>query len=275
MHDILIPVIIVAVIGLIAGIILTVLSKVLYVAVDEKQAAIRDVLPGANCGACGFKGCDDYAKALAGENPPAANLCLPGAGGTAEAIAEVLGIKAEAVEKKVAVVRCGGSAEVTDTIMTYGGVQSCIAAKQFYGGQWACSHGCLGLGDCVSVCEYGALSVVNGLAVVDRDLCMACGLCVKTCPNHVITIAPASKQVYVGCNSPQAGAKVIKTCKEGCIGCRKCEKVCKFEAITVENNLASIDFDKCKNCGLCAKECPTHAIKDLRIRHILSGVCGE
>lgn len=264
MTTILIPVAIVAVIGLIAAIILTVLSKILYVPVDERQAAIREVLPGANCGACGFAGCDDYAAALAKDSSLSTTLCAPGATAVAEAIAGILGVEAGTVDPKAAFVMCAGNKEVTNTIMTYEGVQTCKAAKQFFGGQWSCSYGCLGLGDCRDVCQYGAIRIIDGLAVVNQELCVGCGMCEKACPNGIITIASKKNLVYVKCNSHDPGPATRKACTAGCIGCGKCAKICKFEAITVENGLARIDFDKCKNCGLCEKECPTHAIVNLR-----------
>lgn len=264
MTTILIPIAIVAVIGLIAAIILTILSKILFVPVDETQAAIREVLPGANCGACGFAGCDDYAGALAKDHTLSTTLCTPGAAAVAEAIAGILGVEAGAVDPKVAFVMCGGNKEVTDTIMTYEGVKTCKAAKQFFGGQWSCTYGCLGLGDCRDVCQYGAIRIVDGLAVINRDLCVGCGMCEKACPNGIITIASKKSLVYVKCNSHDPGAQTRKACSVGCIGCGKCAKTCKFDAITVENGLAKIDFEKCKNCGLCEKECPTHAIANLR-----------
>ena len=135
-----------------------------------------------------------------------------------------------------------------------------------FGGVNVCSHGCLGFGDCEAVCAYGAISVCDGVAVVNRELCVGCGMCEKACPNQVIRIAPAKNKVIVHCNSTDPGAKTRKACTNGCIGCKKCEKVCKFEAVTIENNLAAIDPEKCKNCGLCAKECPTGAIINLRAK---------
>lgn len=261
-----VPVILVVVVGLIAGIILTIASKVFFVPVDETVAQVREVLPGANCGACGFAGCDDYAAAIGADRSLSPSLCPVGGAECAAAIASVLGVEATAAEPKVAFVRCKGSTEMTKTIMEYQGVQTCVAAKNFYGGNWACSQGCMGLGDCVEVCEYGAIKICDGVAVVDREACVGCGMCQKACPNSIITIAEKKKLVYVACNSTAPGAKARKACTVACIGCKKCEKSCKFEAIAVENNLARIDFDKCVNCGLCAKECPTNAIANLRVK---------
>ncbi len=260
------PVILVVAVGLIAGIILTIASKVFFVPVDETVAQVREALPGANCGACGFAGCDDYAAAIGADHSLSPSLCPVGGAECAAAIATVLGVEATAAEPKVAFVKCKGNSENTKKIMEYQGVQTCAAAKNFYGGNWACSYGCMGLGDCVSSCQYGAIKVCDGLAVVDREACVGCGMCEKACPNNVITIAEKKKLVYVACNSTAPGAKARKACSVACIGCKKCEKVCKFDAITVENNLAKVDFDKCKNCGLCEKECPTKAITNFRVK---------
>ncbi|MHC1721793.1 MAG: RnfABCDGE type electron transport complex subunit B [Aminipila sp.] len=264
------PVVLLVVMGLISGIVLTIASKVFFVPVDETVSQVREALPGANCGACGFAGCDDYAAAIGEDRSLSPSLCPVGGEETATAIAAILGVEATVAEPKVAFVKCKGSKEMTKTIMEYQGVQTCAAAKTFYGGNWACSHGCMGLGDCVSVCAYNAIKVCDGLAVVDREACVGCGMCEKACPNNVITIAEKKKLVYVACNSTEPGAKARKDCKAACIGCKKCQKACKFEAITVEKNLAKIDFNQCRNCGLCEKECPTKAISNLRVKKATS-----
>ncbi|QAT43940.1 RnfABCDGE type electron transport complex subunit B [Aminipila luticellarii] len=260
------PVILLVVMGLVAGIVLTIASKVFFVPVDETVSQVREVLPGANCGACGFAGCDDYAAAIGADHSLSPSLCPVGGAETASAVASILGVEAAAVEPQVAFVKCKGNNENTKQIMEYKGLQTCAAAKNFYGGNWACAQGCLGLGDCVSVCQYNAIKVCDGVAVVDREACIGCGMCEKACPNHVITIAGKNKLVYVACKSTEPGAKARKICQVACIACKKCEKACKFDAIAVTDNLARIDFDKCRNCGLCEKECPTQAISNLRVQ---------
>lgn len=264
MGSILTPAIIVAVIGLVAGIILTVASKLMYVPVDERVTAIREALPGANCGACGFAGCDDYAAALVDDGSLSTALCPVGGAAVAAEIAGIMGVEAGAVAAKVATVMCAGHYGVTNRIMDTDKIHTCKEAKMFYGGQWACPHGCLGLGDCVTECAYDAIRVINGVAMVDRESCVGCGACAKVCPNHIIDMVSEKSKVYVACKSTAKGAATRKICTSGCIGCKKCEKACKFEAVKIENNLAQIDFDKCKNCGLCAKDCPTGAIMNLR-----------
>ena len=264
MGTIIIPAFIVAVVGLIAAVILTIASKLMYVPVDEKVAAIREVLPGANCGACGFAGCDDYAAAF-GENPALSTaLCPVGGSSIASQIAGILGVDAADAEEKVAMVMCQGNYGVTRQIMEADRIHTCKEAKMFYGGQWACPYGCLGLGDCFNVCKFDAIRIVNGVARIDRDKCVGCGACDDTCPNNIISMVNKKNLVFVACKSMEKGAKTRKTCENGCIGCMKCQKTCKFEAIKVENNVAQVDLEACKNCGLCEKECPTGAIVNYR-----------
>lgn len=264
--NIMTPVIIVVAIGLVAAAILVIASKVFFVPVDETVANLRAELPGANCGACGYAGCDDYANALAEDPSVGASKCPVGGAEVAAKLAEILGVEAGDADPQVAVVRCNGTKDAAKTIMEYDGVKTCAAAKQFFGGMSACPHGCIGLGDCEVVCQYDAIHVCNGVAVVNRDACVGCGMCANVCPNTVIRMQTKKNLVVVQCKSTDKGAVTRKACTNGCIGCKKCEKVCKFDAITVENNLANIDPQKCKNCGLCVKECPTGAIINMRVK---------
>lgn len=266
MMDILIPVLLVVAMGFVFAVILTIASKIFFVPVDETVTNLRAELPGANCGACGFAGCDDYAAALAADPSIGTAKCPVGGADVAVKLAAILGVEAGTAEKEVAVVMCNGNNDAARTLMEYQGLSTCAAAKQLFGGLSACPYGCMGLGDCEAVCQYGAIKVCNGVAVVDRGLCVGCGMCAKACPNNVIRIAPEKNKVIVQCKSKDTGAKTRKVCSNGCIGCKKCEKVCKFEAIKVEDNHAFIDPEKCKNCGLCAKECPTGAIINLRAK---------
>ena len=252
---------VVTVIGLLCAILLALASKAFEVKTNPKTEKIRACLPGANCGACGYAGCDGYAGALADELETNTTLCTPGAAKVASDIADILGVAPAEVTKKVALVHCNGSCENTDKKAEYKGPQSCSAAKLVYGGGGQCVYGCLGLGDCVSVCEYDAIHIVDGVARVDINACTACGRCVKKCPNALIEIIPASKPVAVKCRNMDKGAVARKNCKVACIGCMKCEKVCPTEAIKVENNLSYIDYEKCIACGACAEACPTNAIK--------------
>lgn len=260
------PVLLVVIVGFVFAVILTIASKVFYVPVDETVASIRAELPGANCGACGFAGCDDYAAALGADPSIGTAACPVGGGDLAVKLAEILGVEAGSAEPKVAVVMCNGNKEAAKSIMEYQGPMTCVAAKSLYGGGGSCAHGCIGLGDCEAACPYGAIKICDGVAVVARELCVGCGICANKCPQKVIRIAPAKNKVVVQCHSTEKGAVTRKACTNGCIGCMKCAKACKFDAIVVENNLAMIDPEKCKNCGLCAKECPTNAINNMRAK---------
>lgn len=251
---------IVAALGLLCGLILAIASVLMAVPVDEKVVALREVLPGANCGACGYSGCDGYAEAMA-KGEAAVGLCTPGGDDVAAASGEILGTDAGEVEKKVAVVQCGGCEQATSKRWEYHGIPSCAAAAAFYGGDQACTYGCLGYGDCANACPYNAIVVENGLAQVTKELCVGCGLCAKTCPKSIIELLPAEVGAIVRCSSHDKGAVVRKVCTSGCIGCMKCQKVCEQEAVKIENFLAVIIPDKCIGCGKCAEACPVGCIQ--------------
>lgn len=251
-------VLIISAIGLVFGVILSLASKFFAVPVDERQEKIREALPGANCGACGFSGCDGYAAAINnGSAEP--NLCTAGGESTAKVLSEILGTEVK-TEKKVAFVKCNHSYNKALSDYAYSGAVSCAAAAMLWGGPLSCKFGCMGLGDCVKVCDYGAISIIDGTAVVNRDLCVGCTKCAKVCPKNIIEIVPCSKQPAVACNNKQKGAAARKVCTAACIGCMKCEKACKYGAITVNNNLAHIDTEKCTGCGECVSLCPTKCI---------------
>ena len=259
MNPILTPVLLVVALGFVFAVILTIAAKVFFVPVDETVVKLREALPGANCGGCGFAGCDDYAAALAADPEGVGpNKCPVGGADCAAALAAILGIEAGSAEPQVATVMCNGNKQAAKSLLEYEGIQTCSAASNLFGGMNQCKYGCLGLGDCTRACD--------GVAVVARELCTGCGACAAACPKHVIRIAPAKNKVVVQCHSEDKGAVTRKACSNGCIACGKCAKVCKFEAITIENNHAYIDPEKCKNCGMCAKECPTNAINNMRAK---------
>ena len=258
---ILTAVLIVAVIGLIAGAGLSVASALMAVPKDEKAEEVLGLLPGANCGACGFSGCAGYAAALAAgeaEN----GLCVPGGAEAAANISRALGIEAGDVKRLVAVVHCLGTHDNTSDKIEYQGVNSCAAAMQLFGGVASCSFGCVGLGDCERACPYGAISVCNGASAVDPDLCRGCGLCVKTCPKGIISLVEPGKACVL-CSSRVKGGETRKVCKAGCLGCMRCVKACEYGAITVTDFCASVDYDKCVHCGKCAEVCPAHIVRIL------------
>ncbi len=267
MNPILTPVLLVVALGFVFAVILTIAAKVFFVPVDETVVKLREALPGANCGGCGFAGCDDYASALAADPEGVGpNKCPVGGADCAAALAAILGIEAGSAEPQVATVMCNGNKEAAKSLLEYEGIQSCSAAANLFGGMNQCKYGCLGLGDCTRACNFDAIKICDGVAVVARELCTGCGACAAACPKHVIRIAPAKNKVVVQCHSEDKGAVTRKACSNGCIACGKCAKVCKFEAITIENNHAYIDPEKCKNCGMCAKECPTNAINNMRAK---------
>lgn len=253
---------IVGAVALLLGVALALLNKYFGVEEDGKKREIRACLPGINCGACGFKGCDDYAAALA-EGGAKPNLCIPGAEGVCEELSGILGIEVEPPKDEVAFVACNGTCEATSNKAVYDGISTCRAASMVYGGPEKCLYGCMGYGDCAAVCPSGAISVVDGLAKVDTSLCVGCRLCTETCPKNIITMVPQEAMVVVMCNNKDKGADARKACANACIACRKCEKICPSGAITVEDNLAHIDYGKCVRCGKCAEVCPTHCLKNV------------
>lgn len=261
MNAILIAVIPVAIIGILCAVMLVVASKVMAVKEDERFPKVRECLPGANCGACGFAGCDGYAKALCEDEKTPSNLCVPGGAVCAKEISEVLGVEFKDVEVQAAVVHCLGDCNVTEDRVDYQGMESCAAAKMIFGGKGKCGWGCLGLGDCAKACPEDAICIKDGVAHVKTSLCIGCGVCVKTCPNNLISLRKVQSTTVVVCSNKDKGALTRKACSNGCIGCKKCEKTCEYDAIKVINNLAVIDYEKCTSCGACAEVCTTKCIK--------------
>lgn len=260
MMEILIPIIAVTAIGLICGVGLSIASHVMAVKEDERFPVIRECLPGANCGACGYTGCDGYAKALL-EPGTKTNLCVPGADAVAAKVAQVLGVEAEDVVEQIAIVKCSGNCDATKKKHEYNGISTCKAAKLFYGGNGTCTYGCLGFGDCAAVCPQNAISSEKGIAYIDPTKCIGCGLCAKTCPQGIILLLDDIEKAGVYCSSTAKGADTRKSCSAGCLGCKKCEKNCPHDAVHVENNLAVIDYAKCDGCGTCVAGCPTGVIR--------------
>lgn len=264
--EILLTVAILAVPGLVLGAVLSIVSIIMAVKKDETAEKIENVLPGANCGSCGFSGCSGYAAALSSGATEETSLCSPGGAETAAKIGEILGKSGGEFVRKAAVVRCRGSWDVTSMIMEYRGIESCSASNQLYQGLGACSFGCIGFGDCKTVCEYDAITVKNGVAKVDVKKCVACGKCVKACPKGLIELVPSAEEDRtVLCLNRDKGAATRKICESGCIGCGKCMKACEYGAVTVSNFLARIDYAKCVGCGACEAACPRGCIAEFRL----------
>lgn len=260
--EIIIPVLICLCIAAVCAIILTVSTILFGVKEDEKYLAIRDALPGANCGACGYSGCDGYARALSEGQITETNLCVPGGAKTSEDIASVLGVEAGEAVRVFAYVGCHGTCEATgkDEKHLRDGFSTCKEAAEHWEGENVCTYACIGLGDCAAACPNEAIIVTDGVARVISSLCTGCGLCAKTCPHGTIRMMKEGATVAIGCSNHDKGALTRKMCTNGCIGCTKCARTCPNGAITMENNLPVIDYDKCTACGLCADACPVHVI---------------
>jgi electron transport complex protein RnfB len=250
--------------GCFAAILLAMAARRFAVKVDPRQAALLDVLAGANCGACGYPGCNAYARALvAGTARP--DLCRPGGPETLARIATILDIEVAPGEPQIAVVRCRGDRQQSRAKYDYQGLEDCRAAQKLAFGPKTCPGGCLGLGSCVQHCPFGALSInEQGLAEVDRDRCTGCGLCVSVCPRQVLALAPAGSHIHVQCNSPDAGRKVKNYCHVGCIGCRLCMKTAP-ECFVMEGFLAKVNYGHEKPTAMAdaMERCPHHCIQDL------------
>ena len=259
--DILYPVISVSVPALLFGALLGFAAKRFAVAVDPKVEQIIRVLPGANCGGCGFPGCAMFAEAVAKEEAGYKG-CPVGGASAAAGIAEALGIDATESERKVAFIKCNGKDENVKRNYIYDGPKNCLAASQLAtGGNKSCAYSCIGHGSCKNACHFGAIKIVDSIAEVDEQKCTACGKCVAVCPKKLIELVPVKSKVRVLCNSKDTGKVVRTNCRAGCIGCKACQRACKAEAITVEDNLARVNYEKCTLCKECVNKCPVKAIK--------------
>lgn len=260
MMSIVYAVLVLGVMGLLFGLILAFASKIFAVEVDERIPAVQECLPGANCGGCGYPGCNGLATAIVEGKAPV-NGCPVGGAAAAEKIAKVLGVEVVESEKMIAHVHCSGNCDNVKNRAIYEGIDDCLGALRVANGYKACEYACLGLGTCEKACPFGAIHVVNGVAQVDASKCTACSKCIAACPKHIISLVPEKNAVRVDCSSKAKGKEVMDACAVGCIGCGLCEKTCKFDAIHMENNLPVIDYDKCKGCQMCAKACPRHIIE--------------
>ncbi|MCD4655080.1 RnfABCDGE type electron transport complex subunit B [bacterium] len=258
MNVILITSIILGAISLVAGIILFVASKKFAIHENPLIDEVEELLPGANCGGCGFAGCRAFAEAFV--NTKDTNLsCPPGGSEVTEAIAKKVGIEVKDTAKIVARVKCQGGTN-SKREGEYEGIQTCSAAIISNNVSLVCPYGCMGYGDCQKVCAFDAIKIINNIAVVDEIKCVGCGVCVKACPRKLIELTPFDKRVYVACNSPDKGPQVKKYCSVGCIGCKLCDRACEFEAINYKPFLASVNPDNCTECMACVEKCPTKTI---------------
>ncbi|ATZ61389.2 MAG: RnfABCDGE type electron transport complex subunit B [Methanosarcinales archaeon Met12] len=249
-----------SVLGIICSAVLVWAAKKFAVMTDPRVEKVLEVLPGINCGACGFPSCYDYAEqAVSGK--AAVGLCTPGGEEVAEKMGNILGVSIGEMGRRVALLQCAGGIRSDDKFQ-YDGVKSCRAAALIKGGGKACAYNCLGYGDCANVCPVDAITIgEDGLPMIDEQVCVGCDLCVDVCPKDILTVISRDKQTHVLCSSRDKGEYVRSICEVGCIGCGICVKVCPFKAITIKDNLAVIDSELCTDCGICVEKCPQKCIK--------------
>ncbi|MBQ7360410.1 MAG: RnfABCDGE type electron transport complex subunit B [Lachnospiraceae bacterium] len=251
---------VVGIVGIFIGLFLGAAGIIFKVEVNEKEEEVLNALPGNNCGGCGYPGCSGLATAIANGEAPV-NACPVGGEAVGAKIAEIMGVEAQETVRKVAFVHCQGDCDKTHLDYDYSGIEDCrMLSFVPNGGPKSCNYGCLGYGTCAKVCPFDAISIVNGVAVVDKDKCKACGKCTAVCPKNLISLVPYSAPYMVACSSKDKGPVTMKACSVGCIGCGICAKNCPSEAIKVEEFRAVIDGEKCTGCGTCMEKCPKKAI---------------
>jgi len=259
MENIITPVIVMAALGVLFGLTLAFVLRIFGIKVDSAIAKIMLSLPGINCGACGRPGCAAFASAL-NKREAEPSACVVSSDEQKKAIAKILGIDFVVGAKTIATVLCNGGKNDKDKF-NYRGIKTCKAASLVFGGQKECAFGCLGFGDCIEACPFGAMSMSDqGVPEIDRTKCTSCGKCVKACPKKIIVLMAADRPYYVKCSSKDTGRVVSKVCKSGCIACAKCVKACPNGAIKITENLSRIDYDLCKDAGKCMEACPTKVI---------------
>lgn len=249
--------------GLTFGFALAAAALRFHVPTNPLVDRVREVLPSANCGACGFAGCQTYAEAVVEKRDVSPNLCAPGRASVAEAVARLTGKEVGKVLDRVVVMRCHGVSAYARQEAEYAGVQTCAAASLVFGGPKACKNGCLGLGDCVQVCPFDALHLGDkGIVEVDQQKCTGCGLCVPVCPKELFQLYPRSRRIELSCVARDKGNVVKATCMVGCILCRKCVAKCPADAIEFDGATIVIDHEKCQAYGpscneVCVDICPS------------------
>jgi Na+-translocating ferredoxin:NAD+ oxidoreductase RNF subunit RnfB len=268
MNVVLITIITLSALGALAAVILYFVAQKFKVYEDPRIDQVEEVLPAANCGGCGYPGCRAFAEAMVSSDDISKLYCPVGGAEVMSEAAKIVGKAVAEAAPQVAVVRCNGTCENRPRTNKYEGAENCTIAATLYGGETGCSYGCLGLGECVDACHFDAMYMdpVTGLPVIIEENCVACGACVEACPKDIIelrNIGPKSRRIYVSCVNKDKGGPARKACTVACIGCGKCEKVCAFDAITIKDNLAYIDYDKCKLCRKCVEVCPTDAIHEI------------
>lgn len=254
-------------IGIVLAVILYVVAQKFKVEEDPRIDDVEALLPGANCGGCGFPGCRGFADACVRSATLETLRCPVGGNPTMKLVADYLGLTVAESAPLLAVVRCNGDCDHRAKTNHYDGASSCAVAATLYAGDTACSYGCLGCGDCVDACQFNAIYMdKNGLPVVIEEACTACGACAKACPKHLIEMrpkGPKGRRIFVACMNQDKGGIAKKACAVACTGCTKCQKVCEFDAITIQNYLSYIDPNKCRLCRKCVDVCDTHSILEI------------
>ncbi len=244
-------------VALTLGVIIHYVSKKFHVEEDPMVTIINDILPGVNCGACGYPSCGQFAEVLV-ETKDSSMSCPVGGSDLAAKLGETLGITMAEPKPQTAVLLCQGDNNTARETAEYLGIQDCWAATQAFVGPKQCKYSCVGLGSCIAYCDFDAMRLENGLVVIDKDRCTACAACIAACPTGVLVMQDKKAERYfIACNSHDKGAATKKACDAGCIACQKCVKVCEDNAIVIENFLARIVQEKCTACGKCIDVCPT------------------
>lgn len=260
MNIIIISTLIVAILGILIGILLGIFSDIFQVEVDERITKIRECLPGNNCGSCGYAGCDACAEAISKSEAPI-TACPVGGQTAIDNISKIMGVEAGEQKRKVAFVSCNGTCENVKKNYEYQGPKSCALVMSLANnGEKACEYSCIGYGDCVSKCQFDAISIVDGVAVVNKENCTSCSACIKACPMNIISLVDYDKKVLVRCNNKNKGKEAKDKCSVSCIACKICEKNCPADAIHVIDNLSVMDYEKCTDCGKCSEKCPQKTI---------------
>lgn len=259
--EILVPILSIGGLSLLFGALLGFSARKFAIKADPKVEQIKNILPGVNCGGCGYPGCAVFAEAIV-KNQAGHRTCPAGGAGAVAEIAKIMGTDPTEANRKAAFIKCNGKEDCVKRNYNYDGPKSCVAASQLAtGGNKSCAYSCIGLASCKNACPFDAIIIKDSIAEVDVNKCVACGLCVTVCPKKLIEIVPVKSKLRVLCNSRDTGKRVRANCRAGCIGCKICQKACEAGAITVENNIAHIDYEKCTQCRACVDKCPSKAIK--------------